>query len=186
MRLILISLFLCSNVYAMEPFVVAGGSWHNGPENGSWFDAQDPYSFSLKSYDLGVGIKGDHWAAWVEDLGRVGGWAQVQGYNWYSVEHERGVWLDYEPSRGMFFGQVGIGVVWPNFEVQAYGIPQRCNTPPPYNAGNNNPAPSYLLGIGYHINAHLDAVINERYVYTQGTPYGLDKFVTIVGIRWAL
>jgi hypothetical protein len=176
-----------SEAYAATPMVVLGGSIHSEPENGTWWDAAYPYHFAPRSYDFGVGVRGDNWSLVYEDSGHQSVYCLVQGIHYYSEQHPRGVWAAWEPSAGPVFAQIGLGAYRPQFTVY---IPDNPVVGHPFSVTNNRATVGYMLGVGTHLNRHVDLVANGRYAAANGNNtndnwLGLGKFVAMVGVRAA-
>lgn len=157
--------------------LLLGGSHESIPPDGTWWETPQPVSWHQDAFAWGVGISGQDWSLQAEQLGKMTSAAVACAENepactqglpyahWYGGEHPRGLWAIYEPQvyHGLF-GQVGIGAVWPNFNMV---IPDWNATLPAHLlvVGNNHVIPSPLVGLGYRL-GHIDMTLNYRLVRT--------------------
>ena len=144
--------------------LLVGLSFQTQPENGTWYDLQYGFTkFRQLNYAAGVGLRGDNWAVEYQDLGNeFSEYTDQNSFHFDGHQHPRGVWAVWEPHIGdSWYARAGLGVDKPNFNMRISGIP---NTEP-FSVGNNHVAPSYLVGGGFRVREHVDAVFDVRYVY---------------------
>jgi hypothetical protein len=174
-------LFLFSLPCWASPFVIGGVSFQTKSENGTWYDAKDPYTFTQQSFNYGLGYRGEAWSIAYENLGVETSYAATEGYKWYGRQRPRGVWASWEPTIGGAFAQIGAGAFKSDFTMT---VP---NSTAPYIA-NHKIHPSYLVGVGYRMESWA-LVSNVRYVGTSAekpndNAVGLGKFAATVSIEY--
>lgn len=162
-----------------------GTSYESTQPPGTWWVPDQPSSFHHYGPTYGVGLVGENWSLQSEQLGKMksDAWACPstdtcpKSYLWSGTEHPHGVWASWEPHRNSWFGQLGLGVAWPQFEMHSTSG---------YSGSNNHPVPSPLIGGGYRAGP-VDFLINAREVRVAGSSYGTQglgwKEIT-ASVRW--
>jgi hypothetical protein len=190
---------------ALQFAALLGTSHESTPPNGTWWQADQPHSFSsLDGPSYGFALVGSQWSLTAERMGRATSHALACGANepacssgrvpyshWNGSEQPLGIWAAWEPHLGPVFAQLGAGAVKSEFHMS---VPDWTAGGPPHPlmVGNTQILFSPLAGLGIRLSPHADLLANWRLVRAQNvslgptqTQYqGLGWSVFNVSVRW--
>jgi hypothetical protein len=196
---------MSASLAAVQLAVLLGASHESIPPNGTWWQADQPHSFStIDGPSYGLALVGSQWSLTAERMGKATSHALACANNepacrtgglpyahWEGSEQPWGMWAAWEPQLGHAFAQLGAGAVEPAFRMH---IPDWNGNGPavPVTVGNTRIVVSPLAGIGYRAASHLDVMLNWRMVRAANeiegarqTQYqGLGWGVFNAGMRW--